>query len=302
MSLYNFRLFFGDNKKQMKKFQKAFSLIETAVVLVIVAIIIVAAISSAKLIFSSKLSGAQSLTKSSSVNGINGLLMWFEPVMKESFADGEAVDNNPISIWKDINTQSSYKNNVSRTADSNVKYVMDGINGLPSISFSGTNLVNNVGLVGSYISTSTKGFTFFIVSKSDDILSAQERRAFYNGGFDSGFSYLKDATNARGIGSSAVLASGAITGVAEIITVKYSAEQAQITSYFNGIKIVDNASLTLSTCSSSCALVIGNSVVGSNLPWKGLISEIIIFDGVLSDVKRQDVEKYLGKKYGIRIN
>ncbi len=286
----------------MKK-RRAFSLIELSIVLVIIGILIGAAASSVKLVFTSKISAAQSFTKGSPVSSIPGLLLWLEPVMKESFIASEAINGTSISTWKDSNTQSVSKNDVSRTADSNVKYVSQGINDLPSVYFSGTDLTNDVGLSGSALSFGSQGFTFFVVAKSDENSSSQARYVFRNGDASNGFGYWKDSSNLRnsGIDGNSALG-GTIPTTAEVITVKYDAEQSLINLYVNGTKTVDSTSLTLSNCSSSCALVIGNSLVGSNLPWKGFISEIIVFDGSLKDLMRHDVEVYLGKKYRVRIS
>jgi hypothetical protein len=38
-----------------------------------------------------------------------------------------------------------------------------------------------------------------------------------------------------------------------------------------------------------------------NQRWKGFISELIIFDGAMKNADRIEIERYLGKKYGIKV-
>jgi hypothetical protein len=47
-------------------------------------------------------------------------------------------------------------------------------------------------------------------------------------------------------------------------------------------------------------MTIGGLTTSTN-PWKGLISEIIIFDSVLKNQDLKDVASYLSKKYGISL-
>ena len=104
-------------KNNQKKFinNKAFSLIELSIVILIIGILIAGITQSSRLIRAMKIQSARSLTLSSPVPSFKGITLWLESTLDESFDSTEAQDQLQISTWKDINPQSSYKNNATQS-------------------------------------------------------------------------------------------------------------------------------------------------------------------------------------------
>ncbi len=116
---------------------KAFSLIELSIVILIIGILIAGIINSSSLVRKFRLSTAESITSSSPVAGIKGLELWLETTMDDSFKSGEALDNSPITEWRDINPQSNRKLSVLPPAtNSKPRYVEKGFDGfIPAVRF-----------------------------------------------------------------------------------------------------------------------------------------------------------------------
>ena len=130
--------------KNSQKINKAFSLIELSIVILIVGILVAGVTQSSRLISRMKLFSAQSATISSDVASIPNLTMWLETSLDNSITNSagslQLDDNNSISSWNDINPQSSNKINVTQTnASIQPTYKANGINGFPSINFNGSN-------------------------------------------------------------------------------------------------------------------------------------------------------------------
>ena len=92
---------------------KAFSLIELSIVILIIGILVAGVTQSSRLIKAMKIQSAKSLTVSSPVPSFKNVTLWLESTLSESFDSAEAQDQLQISTWKDINPQSSFKNNAN---------------------------------------------------------------------------------------------------------------------------------------------------------------------------------------------
>lgn len=137
-----------------KKSFKAFSLVELSVVIIIIGIFIAGVTQGSRLIDESRVKVAKSLTANSRIPSLEGLVVWYEPVLDSSFVEGEAVDGKIISQWNDNNPQNSTRlnakaaqatdsskityNGVSGANSTNTSgptYVEDGINHIPTLRF-----------------------------------------------------------------------------------------------------------------------------------------------------------------------
>lgn len=284
--------------KKTTRIAKAFSLIELSIVLLIIGVIIAGITQSSRLIRQFKLNSARTLTQSSPVASISGLVLWLEPTMEASFLDAEEEDETgQISTWNDINPQLTTKNNYTKSASSVITYEDNSINGLPAIESTGAAET----LVGSLILTPNNYFTLFVVSKqSTSATNAAYRVIFNNGNGGNGFSYMKDiTTGARDLisqGVAAKIASTAFNLNSEISSITYGAASGGgvITNlYLNGATTsMTNSTVGLSTPTSASNICNG---------WMGTISEVIVFDRALKASERNDVEAYLSKKYGIAV-
>lgn len=68
-----------------KRPNKAFSLIELSIVILIIGVLIAGVTSASSVIYNSRVAAARHLTKSAPVNGIKDLVLWLETVSSESF-------------------------------------------------------------------------------------------------------------------------------------------------------------------------------------------------------------------------
>lgn len=291
---------------------KAFSLIELSIVILIIGILIAGVTQGSRLIAQMKLNTARSLTKSAPVASIKGLSLWLETTSEESFADSETQEfttATTLANWYDINPQSSAKLTGTTTASAagDVYYKASGINGLPTVAFKGGTTsriaLSSVPAVTGDVSTA------FIVYRDISASTATQRSAFWNGSAaTAGWGYIKttDGTNdgARQVatGTAAGEIGSAMTSVPEIASITIAGPGAAAALYINGtaVSLTDG---TLASFSTSTAFTIGNYFASSAWanPWKGYISEIIMYDGVLKAEDRKAVEDYLGKKYGIKV-
>lgn len=279
----------------MKK--TAFSLLELAVVLVVIASITFGIIKGSALINDSRLSSARSLTSGSGISEIDGIVAWYETTLKESLEGDEEIDNAQMSTWNDISSQyniSEGENILTRTADANVVYRKEGINGLPSLQFAASGRFSLTSLAqGNF-----KNYTVFAVLSPTLSLSGV-KMVFLD-------SYLTSNDNALSISAAQFeIDSGSSATISE--TFEQSQEYV-IAAYLNAsnsnvhVNDVDASSGTPSalTVNGFEGLTVGADRNGAN-NFTGLISEIIIFNRILSRKERMAIMSYLGKKYGIRV-
>jgi prepilin-type N-terminal cleavage/methylation domain-containing protein len=291
----------------MNKINKAFSLIELSIVVLIIGILIAGVTQGSRMVQQARIKTAQNQTSSAAASSIPGLVLWLETttsgtvVSATNGTDAENGDN--VMGWNDINTQTLTKNNVSRaTNNSNITYLTNAINGLPAINFNGT-VSATTSLNGTVINNPANNFTFFVVSKTNDNSAATFRNVFSNGTLGTGgFAYAKNRNSPfpRDLVLIAVsdnVTSGTISTDPEVICGVYNG--TNINLFVNGTQ----DALTPSTGTSNTptgSLYIGNCSTG-NCPWQGLIGEIIIYDHALKTSERKAVEGYLSKKWSITV-
>jgi len=248
-------------------------------------------------------------------------------------------DTNPQTPSKLYAIPASASATVS--GSSSIAYDSNGINGLPSIKFAGTASTAGVLTVSTTpVSTVSPFFTetpvitvddpknanaftaFIVYNLASDAVTASSYTLLYNGvsaASGNGWGYYRAATGSTirtvAIGGATLTASIGGTTLpanrAEIATITFSGNLlgsstgTKVTRlYINGANgfttttgITDpSTNITLPTT----RMTIGGLTTSTN-PWKGLISEIIIFDSVLKNQDLKDVASYLSKKYGISL-
>ena len=323
--------------KLNQKASKAFSLIELSIVILIIGIIVAGITQSSRLVRQSKLKSSQNLTSSSPVASMKGVALWLETAQDESFPSSTDDESNLIQ-WNDSNPQTSSKlfaipaAGITTSGSTAIKYDTDGINGLPSVKFDGTNTTAGILSISTSSTTATpspvtttadpsnaNAFTAFMVYKLDSsaVSGATDYAVLYNGVLDTnGWGYYRDngASNKRTfrIAPNKSVASTAVLGNQEIATVTYSGSTTKIANlYINGgsnfVTIADNTVVGNNAQSTAVTLLTPatNMFIGgatsATKAWKGLISEVIIFEGVLKNQDLKDVAGYLSKKYGISL-
>ncbi len=278
-----------------KNSSKAFSLIELSIVILVVGILIAGITQSSSLVRKFKLHSAKSLTKSSPVNGIRNLVVWYETSLDESLLANEASNNNPITRWKNISPQ-TIENMDLVTSFASPTFIENGINqGIPTISFNGGQSM----VLTPFTALNTTGKTFFVVAKTRSPLANGRVIAYGDMSFFRGISFLN--SNAVGFFDSA-------TGGA-VITMPLSSSTSFkiITGYrkndaiFISLNGSPSASLTNNNTPNTnvTALFVGAGFGGNSSMLNGEIAEIIIYSETLTSEERSSVEKYLSQKYAI---
>jgi len=305
--------------KKIENFNKAFSLIELSIVILIIGILIAGVTQGSRLINQLKLSTAQSLTRSSDVNSILDLAFWVEPTLDSSFTNSSGsfqVDNGgSISSWNDIKINSSTKINVSQSNTSiQPTYQTNGINNLPAVSFNGIDqyLINNSNFP---ISKSNKTYTMVLVWRANTLSAPSDSRLLMGQGLNP-FDYHRQ--------SLVVLSNLGVVGFSGWANYYYPASVNANAAYAtiivvnntlssNNLMIYNNSNTpSIGSSTNPSVLDIGAQLffiggVNSSLTFSisycfsGLISEAMVFDRNLKSEEVKTINNYLGKKYGIKI-
>lgn len=286
--------------------QKAFSLIELSIVILVIGVLIAGVVKGSSIINKTKLSVAKSLTTSSPVPSIKNLTLWlettgaFDDAVVNTFEDGEI-----ISSWHDSNPTAAFKKNLVTGIDNDATdptYEENGISGLPSIRFNAT----IDGVTGSSLLTSEtpvqlgdSSYTYFIVLAQESFSTSAV--AVFNQGTKSVGLYL-------GGGGGVTVYTGLATDVSvgSIKAGKGSIFAARFDNT-NDVRIFNNSNsvTTVAMPSGTPNIVSDNFNIGAylgNYFFQGLISEIIVYDRSLKTEEIQDVNSYLAKKYKIALN
>lgn len=295
---------------------KAFSLIELSIVILIIGILVAGVTQSSRLLKQMRLATIKSMTLNSPVSSIKDLAVWLESTMDVSLIDSEESNGNTISTWFDINPQSSTKYNaVSPSASESPTYLADGINGLPAISADGTNdsMIMN-GLIDSFEGT---GFTWIGVIQW--VRPSSGARGYFGlksdyGNFNNLTSlFLDDCNGTLNCFRVTSRSDGGLASYFGFNTTSFNQYQPHIISivrkttslmnYDNGTQIgptVNDSSVAgiYRTTSPWAMFKYTNS---NTLYFQGYAGEYILYGRALKDDERKDIEKYLSKKWGIKL-
>jgi prepilin-type N-terminal cleavage/methylation domain-containing protein len=297
--------------KNIKK--RAFSLIELSIVLLIIGIIITGITQSHRIVSGFRVSNAKTLTQSSPVSSITGLVLWLETSLVDSTSDTNGVrdiDNGvDVTTWYDINPQSSSKLNFTTAVSP--AFTINGINSVPSLDFTTNDYMTNTAGVLAVGDTS---YTIFAVHRPDATPTGTQ---FIFGQSDGGTCGTGDLAalymNATaGNGGFNCTASGALTTPAlaanTTYVVGFVSDGTAAGSATVGSRVAVNSSTATGKTMTSNAGPEGLvAMIGADPDdntannYEGLISEVIVFDRPLKDSEFVSVMQYLGKKYGVDI-
>ncbi len=305
---------------------KAFSLIELSIVVLIIGILISGVTQGSRLIKASKLQTAKTLTLSSDVNSIKDLAMWLETSLDNSVT----IDSSStVTRWNDINPQSMSKINAYNTIPGGPVYVENVINGLPVIQFYLESEIPANQRFGERITVDPNGlglsflantnYTIFVVEQRVSSGSLDGKNSmFLSGhglispsinlqiGYSSGKNFIWDHTGVTTAVKDAsdwnipVTLSAAITP--RIHTFKFDTTKGKYYSMKSNISApysATNADAIGKPLVSYYGAAIGGMSSGSE---DLSIAEMIIFTRALSTDEIKSVEAYLGKKYAIKIS
>jgi len=307
--------------------KKAFSLIELSIVILIIGILVAGVTQSSRLISRMKQISIKSMTLNSPISSIKDLYSWHEAVMDSSFDESETSDGLAITNWYDLNPQTaSAKINFNQTnLTSKPLYKSSTINGLPAIYFDGNDFMNTD--INSPSVLGTQSATFFFVFKPTNALQqgfliTQSYITCGNnieighttGNQSSGNFGIHSGCNRATVSGSNVVANNSpvIVSMVLLSTPLTSGSTSNIKIFKNGgseMTLYADSGGYNSALNGAYAIGNYNLYLGVrfdnrstlNAYYSGWIGEVIIFSRALSTQDRQDVEKYLGKKWGIAV-
>ena len=321
----------------MKK-NKAFSLVELSVVILIIGILIAGVTQSGRLIRQIKLSTARSVTSSSDVASIRDITAWFEATTEGVFTDvnnNTDVENNAtVKIWRDVNPQKSTGDKPTLTDKggngTEPKYISSGINGIPSVYFDGGDFLASTDVPTIPLISLDKTYSMFAVFRADlgkaatpsivtQIGAAGDThtpQTFASIGFISasgngnpGFISGPDADASWVKNSKISDQTDYIVGALVDFVTPAPITTASVKLYVNSLTsiVVGDMATKSTTPPVSTAIAAEKFTIGANVKtttsekFTGMISEVIIFDRKLKDEEAQSVMKYLRKKYNVNI-
>jgi prepilin-type N-terminal cleavage/methylation domain-containing protein len=282
---------------------KAFSLIELSIVLLIIGIIIAGVTQSSSLLKKAKLLFACASVQSSPVSGIEGLILWLETTCDKSFAGTLPDNGSEVNTWYDINPQSSNHSDVTiHNQDHPVLFTYDCINGLPCLK--------STPFSSSYFKSSTNispsvspELTIFMVLKIQTMQNNTNYFAGFGGssvnnrGMRVGDLFYVHSGNSLDQTFSAVPTTQSPT----LISISYKSNISNGSNFFlnGGPASTPFTDSTVDDISQFSGLH-ENIKIGF-LSDYGYTAEFIAYNRALKDDERKSVEKYLAKKWGITI-
>lgn len=290
---------------------RAFSLIEISIVVLIIGILIVGVTQSSRLVAQAKINSAKTLTQSSPASSIDGLVFWIESSSpQESFSNENIEDGDVITIWNDINPQSSIRSNL--TVAGSIVYDSDpGINGIPGIIFDAT---DDELTASNFASISTGKITVFAVVKLPSTLAAGTIVSKADGTSNTNFELRSTSSGtwtflsgSAGTTYTSTGTAATANGVYVVSVVFNNTSAAPSSDTTTGVTFFQNGDgygqieTTADAAASTGNLTIGNTTKTTDAFFGGHIGEVIVFDRVLKKEERQSVEEYLGKKWGVKM-
>jgi prepilin-type N-terminal cleavage/methylation domain-containing protein len=296
---------FFSQQKTLSNFPKknrGFTLLELAVVLMLIGIIVGGVMQGANLITSSRLASARSLTSKAPIGNISGLVAWYESSSKNSFLAIQAIDSASISEWCDISPSSiiNKKNKLTKTANANVTFSIASINKIPAVNFKNNEKIS----LNNFYQGSLNRATICVVFRPNFTPSSNPVvlvDSYFN---QSSFSLAikNNAINLNaGIDANTSTASNSanfVNGRDYILCSIFNGSQSGV--YVNNALSLTGGGNISSGSNVMNGLTIGSDRNGSNA-FNGLIAEVIIFNRPLKLQERRDVMIYLAKKYRINI-
>lgn len=297
-----------------KNLKKAFSLIELSIVILIIGVIIAGVTQSSRLISAFRLSSARNMTQSAPINSMSDLAFWLDATSEKSFDLADQDDGRQVDNWYDLNPQSTTKINFTQsTSGYQPLYKTSGINNLPSLLFDGTD--DSMVLAASKIlsdftasdqitiftvqkhTVATEANSFFLYKSSNNQIRVSSH--FPQSVSTFMFDFSTCCTNA--VGRITPSYSSSYTNRVNIIMWRIKSGVATVR--MNGVQIV-NTALTGTFSDADLASAANFYISGIDSGGyflNGYLGEMIMFRRGLKSDEITDVERYLGKKWGVNI-
>jgi prepilin-type N-terminal cleavage/methylation domain-containing protein len=293
---------FRINKFKINK--SAFSLIEISIVILIIGILVAGVTQASRLVLMMKIQSAKNITTSGPVMAISGLISWYEPVNDSSFDLAETDDQAFITNWYDSNQQISEKNNLNSTGAFRPKYKKDCINNLPCVEFSNAqylqstreiSLINNltIFLVIRFKAVSTTDFDAIIMTNGPWVANNVHFQTAPTSPQFLRFSLL--GWTALNLDST----QGLVNNRNYLFSVVDNSSSMKY--YFDGTLQTQSTIPTVPKRFSTFCVGCWFDGGGRQRYLDAFIAEIIMYDRALTNEERIDVEKYLAKKWAIKL-
>jgi len=310
--------------------KKAFSLIELSIVILIIGILVAGVTQSSRLIKRMRITTAQQMTSSSDVNSIGDMILWLESTQDFAFATGTNAsfdfatniytdvdrqsNNDRIGRWNDIaiRNATAKKSAIQNALARQPKYVDEGINNLPALYFDSTSAALCMHSPINIDRALIPNLSIFAVYRWPSIETGQTQKLWGddNGGWDRQAIFSEPFVGVSHGGG------------ATRITNFNIRDKAQIFSYISKVGVSNGSMAYINSSTSPNIYTETNSgqgypaltIAGNNNQVNGVsldgncvdasnvvIAEFIVFDRALNAEERASVEKYLAKKWSIKI-
>lgn len=292
----------------MKRYSKAFSLIELSVVILVIGILIAGIVQGSRLVDKFSIQTARQLTRNSPANNISDLIFWYETSLEESLSNSSGAilsniaEGDPISIWNDINPHKTIKINATATGSRRPTYRQKLLNNIPAVRFDGVD--DTMSFSGNSLINSE--YSFFVV---------EQRLSSNTNFFISGSGNAANSKITLGYENSTTVRFGHYSNFVEFTVPSFNSPIPRI--HFFGLNnqgkryFLNSASNSPNVFDSDASKItsfansnIGLRSTGGSDPnyYNGDIFEIIVFNRYLSQEERVSIFRYLSQKYKITLS
>ena len=287
--------------------RKAFTLIEIAVVILVIGILIAGIAQAMEMFAEVSLRSARNLSKSSRLGRVDDLTIWLDATSEKAF-DNEKGDASAVSIWNDTNQKSTTAiSSTSSSASLYPSYTLSAINSLPAVSFKKTSAsVGNCATVPSesFVNDS-EDFTLYLIynpkSLDDGIILEKNNASATTFPFSLELSsgYYKFSVKNSTETISVASPKQAIIKTPNLIRLS-RVKGSQIEIVIDGVSTTQSDTLTSSTLNNP-ELAIGcrNGATPANFI-SGDFGETAFFNRNINVKEKAEIEEYLYKKWKMK--
>jgi prepilin-type N-terminal cleavage/methylation domain-containing protein len=282
-------------QKQINHKAKAFSLIEVAVVLIIIGVFVAGIFVANGMISKSRLQAAKSLAVSSPIRTFKENALWLETSLDDSFNINETETDSPITAWHDQKV--AYPHKASVVAVGYGPVYSNTINHVHAVKFSGSD-VNYLEIEDASFLNNTN-YTITVLEKrqsndSDNYFLGESPAGTANQNLALGYSLNGKVLHAQGSNSydSNVSSYEDTINKPRLFTFTHSSTAGKKT-YINGILAAEDPSNT-APLNNISRLAIGKGYTGE-------IGEIAIFTRDLKEEEIRIIQDYAAKKWSRKV-
>jgi len=239
---------------------------------------------------------------------ISGCVLWLDGI-DPSGTGAQPANSSAVNAWVDKSGFGyTFTKNPSYPAPI---YQTSGINGRPSLSFTGTPSTGTGTtqfLENSNVTFTNTAYTIFAVANKTGGPTTNGYGYIMKGNITSDF-YLFFGQNSGNIATftgpsnawndvNQNLPATSISNTPRIVAISVS--NTTLTPYYDGNAMSNKTGTTGAFSGIRLGETTPNANTGQN--WNGLIGEVVIYSTVLTNGQRQQVETYLANKWGLRGN